>query len=355
MELEKILDEIRRGKNRGLAEAITHVENRTEKGREIIKEIYKETGNSHIIGITGFPGVGKSSLISLISEKYRGEGKTVGIVGTDPSSPFTGGALLGDRLRLSGHDTGSNLWDDPGLFYRSVSTGGRAGGIAQTTGDIITLLDAAGFDKVLVETAGAGQSEVDMVKVVDTSIVVLMPSVGDRVQFGKAGILEIADIFVVNKSDLSGASETERYMKEMLSIQSDIEGFESSRESQSSEGHHKGSSKYTLPEVESDEDSRPWLPRIVRTVAKQGEEKGIEELIQAIDSHKQFIDKTGHLEDNRRKRARRELESVLFDLFCDYCGCTPDLNLEKWVEEVAAKEIDPYTAAEEILKQITRS
>lgn len=356
MRLENIVDGIKKGKTSSLAKAITQVENRNMGGREIMKEIYRETGSSHIIGITGFPGVGKSSIISLITEIYRERGKTVGIIATDPSSPFTGGAFLGDRLRLGGYNSKSDLWNDAGVFYRSVSTGGKAGGIAQTTDDIINILDAGGFDKVIVETVGAGQSEVDIIEVVDTSVVILMPQIGDRIQFGKAGILEISDIFVINKTDLSGSLDAERNLKEMLYIEKEVEDFKgrSAGRGQEKKGHHEGGSKFTPPEIDGGEKGTDWDPPIIKTVAKQGCEEGSEELVQAIEKHREYIEREGQLKNIRKRRLEQELKSILFDLMEDYCRQQLEIGLDGWVEKIVKKEVDPYTAAERILSQTTK-
>ncbi len=353
MEVKKLVDGIRDGETQSLAKAVTLVEKRTEEGEEVIKEIFSETGNSHIIGITGFPGVGKSTLISRMIERFRDEGKTVGVIATDPSSPFTGGALLGDRLRLSGHDSGSDLWTDPGVFYRSVSTKGEAGGISQITGDVISLMDAFEFDKIIVETAGAGQSEVDIVEVVDTSVVVIMPGVGDRIQFGKAGIMEIADIFVVNKSDLDGASEVKRFLKEMQSFDEDVRGagaVEEGEMEKSGSGHCTGGSKFGKIELEQGSLGDAWVSPIILTIAEDERDEGVEQFIKAIEEHRDYLEKSGKLGNVRKARARRELETVLGNMIVTRCSENPESDLEGYAEKVANRDVDPYTAAEKILR-----
>lgn len=351
MELEEIKEDILEGKIQGIAKAISWVEKNAPEGKEIVKKVYGDAGVGHVIGITGFPGVGKSTLVSKISELFREDGKTVGIVATDPSSPFTGGALLGDRLRLSGHDSGSDLWTDPGVFYRSVSTKGRPGGISQVTGDIITILDAAGFDKIIIETAGAGQSEVDVVEVVDTSVVVLMPSVGDKIQFGKAGIMEIADIFVVNKSDLKGASEVERFLKEMQSLNQTVnESGEGSQPAKSDSGHCAGGSKFSKIEIEQGKIEDTWTPPIIMTVAEGKEDGGVKKFVKAIESHKSFLEETGGLGKIREKRARRKIESIIGNIMIDQCRQNQEKEMEDYVSKIARRELDPYTATEEIIE-----
>ncbi|MCC6027468.1 MAG: methylmalonyl Co-A mutase-associated GTPase MeaB, partial [Archaeoglobus sp.] len=218
MNVEEIVEGVISGNRRLLARAITIVENEYPESKELLRKIYPRTGNAHVIGITGFPGVGKSTIVSKLTEEFRRRGKSVGIVAVDPSSPFTGGALLGDRLRLDGADVNKNLWLDEKVFFRSMGSRGRLGGIAKKTGDVIKLLDAAGYEKILVETVGAGQSEIGVLEVADTVVVILMPETGDDIQVNKAGILEIGDIFVINKSDLEGAENVERWLKYMLSL-----------------------------------------------------------------------------------------------------------------------------------------
>ena len=218
MNAEEIIEGVL-GKNRRLlARAITLVENEHPEAKEILRRLYPRTGKAHVIGITGFLGVGKSTIVSKLTGEFRKRGKSVGIVAVDPSSPFTGGALLGDRLRLDGADVNENLWLDEKVFFRSMGSRGRLGGIAKKTGDVVKLLDAAGFEKILVETVGAGQGETGVLEVADTVVVTLMPETGDDIQVSKAGILEIGDIFVINKADLEGAENVERWLKYMLSL-----------------------------------------------------------------------------------------------------------------------------------------
>lgn len=353
MEVKELVSGIREGETQSLAKAVTLVEKRRGEGEEVIKEIFSETGNSHIIGITGFPGVGKSTVISRMIERFREQGKTVGVIATDPSSPFTGGALLGDRLRLSGHDSGSDLWTDSGVFYRSVSTKGKAGGISQVTGDIIALMDAFGFDKIIVETAGAGQSEVDIVKVVDTSVVVVMPGVGDRIQFGKAGIMEIADIFIVNKSDLDGASEVKRFLKEMQSFDEDVREAGAVQEREMEEpgsGHYTGGSKFGKIELEQGSLGDAWIAPIILTIAEDEEDEGVKQFIEAIEEHRDYLEKSGRLGNVRKSRARGELETVLGNMIVSRCAENPESDLDGYAEKVANRDIDPYTAAEKILR-----
>lgn len=318
MMVEEIIDGIKNKDIRSLARAISWIEKEKDEGIELIKNLHHyQKENTHIIGITGFAGVGKSTLLSRIIERYRSMGKTVGVIAIDPSSPFTGGALLGDRLRLS-------MWTDPGVFYRSVSNRGRMGGLSRMTGDIITTMSVFGFDKIIIETVGAGQSEVDVIKIVDTSVVVLMPGMGDRVQFAKAGILEIADIFVVNKSDLVGANRVRQFLEEMLNF--------------------KTSEK-------RDSMQEEWKIPIIMTIGESNNLKGIDELVEKIDEHFDYLIRIGRLKEIRNKRAKNEIEMIASDIMLRMCK-NHSSDLDEYASKVANKEIDHYTAAKKIVEKI---
>lgn len=328
MTIQDIINGILNKDIKSLARAISWIEKEKEEGVELIKNIYpNQREDTHIIGITGFAGVGKSTLSSRIIEKYRSMGKTVGVIAIDPSSPFTGGALLGDRLRLGSLNLGSSMWTDSGVFYRSVSNRGRMGGLSRMTGDIIAIMNVFGFDKIIIETVGAGQSEVDVIKVADTSVVVLMPGMGDRVQFAKAGILEIADIFVVNKSDLVGADRVRQFLEEMLNFTD----------------YRKGEKR--------DGVNDEWKIPIVMTIGEYNNLKGIDELVQKIDEHFEYLVRTGRLNDVRRKRAKSEIETLVSDIVIRLCYKNHSEDLEEYAKKVADKEIDQYTAAEKIVEK----
>lgn len=328
MTIQDIINGILNKDIKSLARAISWIEKEKEEGVELIKNIYpNQREDTHIIGITGFAGVGKSTLSSRIIEKYRSMGKTVGVIAIDPSSPFTGGALLGDRLRLGSLNLGSSMWTDSGVFYRSVSNRGRMGGLSRMTGDIIAIMNVFGFDKIIIETVGAGQSEVDVIKVADTSVVVLMPGMGDRVQFAKAGILEIADIFVVNKSDLIGADRVRQFLEEMLNFTD----------------YRKGGKR--------DGVNDEWKIPIVMTIGEYNNLKGIDELVQKIDEHFEYLVRTGRLNDVRRKRAKSEIETLVSDIVIRLCYKNHSEDLEEYAKKVADKEIDQYTAAEKIVEK----
>lgn len=294
---------------RALARAISLVENGGGEAYQLLRDVYPHAGRAHVVGITGPPGGGKSTLVNQMARLFRQQGRTVGIVAVDPTSPFSGGALLGDRVRMR------DLAGDPGVFVRSMATRGSMGGLAQATGDVVTLLDAAGFDLVLVETVGAGQVEVDIAREAHTTILVEVPGMGDEVQTIKAGLMEIADIFAVNKADHAGVDQTVRALMVML---------------------------------DSDRHAKAWTPPIVKTVALHGD--GVAELVEAIDSHRAFLQEADRMVDRRRIQARsgltRVLHRQLFDQLLERIGMS---QFEATVEKVALHEIDSYTAADALI------
>ncbi len=307
----KVLEKLFRGETRSVARAITKVENGALDAAELMKEVFPKTGNALIVGITGSPGAGKSSLVDKLALFYRDKGERVGIICVDPSSPFSGGAILGDRIRMQ------TLGLDKNVFIRSMATRGNLGGLSRATVDAVAILDAAGFDKIIVETVGVGQDEVEIVKTADVSVVVLVPGMGDDIQAIKAGIMEIGDVFVINKADREGVLRTEKELEALLSLA------------------HR-------PDF--------WNSPIVRTVAT--ENKGIEDLSKAIESYNDF-QKKGEASLTRRKEiARWRLLELLRETLL-----TQTLNkngtsekLENLALEVAEKKRDPYSAVEEILK-----
>jgi len=346
MRLEDIVRGLEEGNRRALARAITYVENDYPEGKEIMKRIFKKTGNAHVVGITGFPGVGKSTTVSKLVQKFREKGRKVGVVAVDPGSPFTGGALLGDRLRMEGLDVSKNLWLDPGVFFRSMSSRGRAGGLAAKTGDVIRLLDAFGFDVILVETVGAGQSEVDIVEVADTSIVVMMPEMGDDIQINKAGILEIGDIYVVNKADLGGAEKTVKWLRSMIMM--DQEAVEIL-------GKTSHADEYAVESGEIFERmkrGKDWIPPIITTVADKGE--GIDELVDAIERHFIHLKSSGKLKERRVRRISREIFDIIADEVKELLVSKHFRHFRSIVEKVVKNEIDPHTAAEETLRNLIK-
>ncbi|HKZ89764.1 MAG TPA: methylmalonyl Co-A mutase-associated GTPase MeaB [Thermoplasmata archaeon] len=307
-----LLTSLLRGEKRAAAKLISLIEDDGPGAPDAIARLHPHTGKAHIVGFTGPPGVGKSSLINRLVRAYRGRGKKVGVVAVDPSSPFTGGAVLGDRIRMA--DTGS----DPGVFIRSMATRGHAGGLALATFDAVRVLDAMGMDLIFVETVGAGQSEVEIATRAHTTVVVEMPLTGDVVQTMKAGILEIGDIYVVNKVDLGGADSLVANLKFQI---------------QPRDG---------------------WTPPIVRTSAL--EDRGVQDLVAGIERHRSFLRSSGGLRRREEARAREEILESVRRLLADRARRVGSVGeaLERLSASVAARTIDPQGAAERILRRATR-
>jgi LAO/AO transport system kinase len=289
---------------RALGRAISILEDGGPGQRELIRRVYGETGKARVIGITGPPGAGKSTLVDRLARRIRQRGETVGILAVDPTSPFTGGALLGDRIRMA------TLYTDPGVFIRSMATRGAMGGLARASRDAVDLLDAAGFDWVLVETVGVGQDEVDVVRTVDTVAVVTVPGLGDDIQAIKAGILEIADVFVVNKADREGVEKTAKDLQMMLSI-----------------GEHGD-----------------WLPPIVKTVAARDE--GVDKLLTELERHRDYMRTSGEIERRRRSHLRLRVETILKERVV--AAADRVLGVDREVERGHERKVDPYQVADRL-------
>lgn len=314
--MNDIASKVLKGDQHAIARLITLAENNdAKKITSVMKDIHSHTGNAHIIGITGVMGSGKSTLICELTQAYRKQGKTVGIIAIDPTSPFSGGALLGDRVRMM------QLATDEGVFIRSMGTRGMLGGLTSAVYDVVEILDASGKDVVIVETVGVGQAEVDVIKIADTTLVVIVPGLGDSIQTLKAGVMEIADIYVVNKADRDGVDQTVAEVESLVDITC------------------------------SDKDRK--LP-VLMTIAK--ESKGIEELLKEIESHKKYLKKTKEFEKQRRLRYEAELVEIIRKRLMNFIfdESTFKEKIEDLLDQIGKKKMDPYTAAEEILGKILK-
>jgi LAO/AO transport system kinase len=322
------------GDRRAIARLITLIENNDAEAREMLAALFPHTGRAHIVGITGAPGTGKSTLVNELAKAYRKQdlAPRVGIIAVDPTSPFSGGALLGDRIRMR------DLFGDPGVFIRSMATRGSLGGLARATSDAVKVLDAAGYETILVETVGAGQSEVDIAKAAHTTVVVEAPGLGDDVQAIKAGILEIADVFAVNKADREGIEHSVMALEMMLDLN------HASRPTL----HHGRLMQVEGPQTSADETAT-WRPPICKTVAIRGE--GVAALLEAIKAHRTYLVDTHTLAVRERARAEDELNDILGHLLMQrLLARVPLPELTRLIERIAARELDPYSAAEALLQ-----
>jgi len=334
--MSDLVDELLAGKHGALARVITKIENRSPGYREVVSALHEHTGHAEVIGVTGSPGAGKSTLVDKVAARLRDDGHTVGVIAIDPSSPYSGGAVLGDRIRMA-----SNA-GDMDVFFRSMSARGSLGGLSTATTDAVTALDAFGKDYVIVETVGAGQNEVDIVRTADTVAVLVPPGSGDDVQMLKAGILEIGDVFVVNKADLEGADRTVQQLREML-------------QGRSTAGHH-GASGTEMAEVTgtptekgAPDETEAWEPPIVETVANRGE--GVGAFLAALEDHGEYLDRTGGREQQARDRFAAAIRTLLREDANRLLAAELDRQggIESAVDTVMARETDPYTVVDEIL------
>jgi LAO/AO transport system kinase len=305
-------DQILSGDPRALARAISTVENHAPGWLDLLKALFHYSGRARTIGMTGAPGAGKSTLVDQLAKHYRKENRTLGIIAVDPTSPYSGGAILGDRIRMQEH------FADPGIYIRSMATRGSLGGLARTTANVAMVLDASGRDLVMIETVGVGQDEVDIVRVADITVVILVPGMGDDVQTLKAGIMEIADIFVINKSDREGAERVEREIRALQSLA-----------------------------IRADN----WTPPIVKTVATEAQ--GIGELAAAIGEYDSYLSKQNLLLRRRAQNWETRLLEMLRDTLLEKArGKMADGDLSRWAAEVAANKRDPYSVIEEIAARL---
>ncbi|WP_323192682.1 methylmalonyl Co-A mutase-associated GTPase MeaB [Halostella sp. PRR32] len=351
---ETLVDELLGGKQRALARTITTIENREPGYRDLVSALYEHTGNAEVIGITGSPGAGKSTLVDKLTNTYRDRGETVGVIAVDPSSPYTGGAVLGDRIRMA-----SNVGDME-VFFRSMSARGNLGGISTATADAVKALDAFGKDKIIVETVGAGQNEIDIVRTADTVAVLVPPDSGDEVQTLKAGILEIGDVFVVNKSDLPGADRTVQELKEMIQLRGDtgVSGghhgpdHHALGDADAAGGTDAGTASAVSDAAAADGEAGNWTPSIVETVATDG--TGIDELIDTFASHREYMEASGRLDEKARTRTAEEIRLLLREDASGLLERELDRHggIEALVEAVHAGDTDPYAIADEVVDPI---
>jgi LAO/AO transport system kinase len=307
-DVQTCIEQLRSGDVRALARAISAVENRTPGWSDLLKALFPHGGKAHVLGLTGPPGAGKSTLVDQLARLYRKDNRTVGIIAVDPTSPYTGGAILGDRIRMQDH------FSDAGIYIRSMATRGSLGGLARATADVTTVLDASGRDLIMIETVGVGQDEVDIVRLADVTIVILVPGMGDDVQTIKAGIMEIADIFVINKSDRDGAEHVEREIRTLQSLALRNDG---------------------------------WTPPIIKTVASQG--VGLEELAAAISDHETYLQKQNLALSKSVEHWQERLVEMLRDALLEKSRAQLENgNLARLAAEVAEHKRDPYTLVEEI-------
>jgi LAO/AO transport system kinase len=315
VDVPTLVEQARQGGPRAVARLISLVEGASPHLREVMAALAPLAGGAYVVGLTGSPGVGKSTSTSALVTAYRRAGKRVGVLAVDPSSPFSGGALLGDRVRMSEHAS------DPGVYIRSMATRGHLGGLAWAAPQAIRVLDAAGCEVILVETVGVGQSEVDIAGQADTSVVLLAPGMGDGIQAAKAGILEIGDVYVVNKADRDGADATARELNHMLGL-----------------GESRGPGD--------------WRPPIVKTVAARGE--GVDEVVAALEKHRAWMEERGVLAERRLRRAAGEVEHIAVTALRERIGdLHGDRRLSALANRIVGGELDPYAAADELIAGLT--
>jgi len=311
--MDQLLDNFLKGDIRALSRVITLVENRSPESLGLLQHLFPRTGQAQVIGITGSPGSGKSTLVDRLASAYRRRGDVLAVIAVDPSSPFTGGAILGDRIRMQTPGT------DPGVYIRSMATRGHLGGLATATSDVVTVLDAAGKNPILIETVGVGQDEIDIVKLADISIVVLVPGMGDDVQALKAGIMEIGDIFVINKCDRPGVEPMERAVLAMLSLAHRADG---------------------------------WQPPVVKTIATEG--SGIDELMNGIQRYHTFFQNSAARLEKKKEAAKQRLITLLEERLLKTAvqEIFPDGELNKVVDRIASRQQDPYSVVDGVIRNL---
>ena len=335
---QQLIDGLIRGDRLALARAISRVEDDAAEAARIVRGVFAQTGRAHLIGVTGSPGTGKSTLVSALTERYRAQGLTVGVLAVDPTSPFSGGALLGDRVRMTGHS------GDAGVFIRSMATRRGTGGLARASADAMLLLDAGGFDRVIVETVGAGQAEIEIASVADTVVVVEAPGLGDEVQAIKAGLLEIADIFTVNKADRKGAGRTVAALEMMLET--------GGAAAQVRSIFHHGQRMEMEAAASETDAAEGWPIPVLETVAVSG--RGVEQLRDALERHWAWLEGSGARSAREKRRLGHMLQTLVqAEVLARMArALSPGLRLEL-VEGMLRRQIDPYSAAAEMVKKLS--
>ncbi len=334
MEREDLAGRVLAGEPRAIARLMRNIDDRVAGHRDDLRAVFPATGKAHIVGITGNPGVGKSTLVDRLIEALRAEGKRVGVVAVDPSSPLSGGAILGDRIRMQRHAL------DDGVFIRSLATRGHLGGLSRSTSDVVRVLDAAGYDVVLIETVGVGQDEVEVTRVAHTTVVVVAPGLGDEIQAIKAGVLEVADVFVVNKADRDGAMSTVRDLEAMILMRG---------EPVSAGSHSLAHAPGQLDEDAKNPAEGGWVPPVLSAVAAKNQ--GVTEVLAAARRHLEHLHGTEDGAARLRRRAEQELSSALRERIRERAATVLDRELGTLVDRIVARELDPYDAAEAVLVQ----